>query len=651
MKDTERSLITRRAFLAGAILSILLPLLSHYSINIVHGSYLAIDHMPAGAISLFFIIVFVINSLLRRIKRSWVFSPPELLTVYIMMLVASSVTTRGFGSQILPMLAAPFYYATPENRWAEIICPHIKPWLVPQGAENIRCFFEGLPKGVPIPWMAWLKPLSVWIPFILVLNFVMICIMVILRKQWVERERLIFPLIRLPSEMVREEKPVGDRQPVLNPFFRSKLMWFGFAIPFLIGSINSLHFRYPFIPRINLIHWLYVFRHTVNLQFRISFPMIGLAYLINLDMIFSLWFFNLLFTATKGLFNITGIGSVENIGPVRCDGGPIFSHLSIGAFLALVLYGLWTSRHHLKNVFSKAIQRTSSIDDSEEILSYRVAFWGLVIGLLLMTGWLVTSGLSLLIAVLFLVGALALFLGLTRVVAEAGVPILEAPSTPAAQIISGSGATSLGPSILTGLSLTYIYAAASLRTFVMCSAAHGLKLSEQMGKRLRPLFWAMMAAITISIIASLWISLKLAYTYGGINCNYHYFIYSAKSPFTFIADKINHPVGPDILGWSCRGIGIAIMLGLTFVRTRFLWWPLHPLGFAIGATHMASTLWFSIFIAWVVKSLILRYGGPAVYRKGLFFFLGLVLGHYTCAGVWLIIDIFTKVVGNVVSIV
>ena len=89
------------------------------------------------------------------------------------------------------------------------------------------------------------------------------------------------------------------------------------------------------------------------------------------------------------------------------------------------------------------------------------------------------------------------------------------------------------------------------------------------------------------------------------------------------------------------------MVGLNFVRTRFLWWPLHPVGLALGLTHPIYRVWFSIFIAWMFKAFILKYGGPKLYRMLRPFFLGLILGGFSSAGVWLLIDAFTGMHGNV----
>ncbi|MCM8777809.1 MAG: hypothetical protein NC905_06070 [Candidatus Omnitrophica bacterium] len=634
--------LTRRAFITGLLLSIAIAFVAQYSVNITHSSYMAIDHMPAGGIFLFFVFVFIINTLFKIIRPSLAFSPGELLLVYIMVLVASSVTEMGLGSQLLPIISGPMYYASPENQWEKTIFPHLKKFLIVNNPDAARYFFEGLPSGMKIPWIAWIKPLSVWLPFIFTLYFVMFCVASILRKQWVEKERLIYPLTILPKEMVRET----DKKGKLVPFFKNPLMWLGFAIAFIIYSTVALHNYFPMFPRIVLSQKAPIFRRTVDLIFYLSLPVIGFTFFVNLNVLFSVWFFNILFKIIRGSFNIMGISSAENVGIYGCSGEPIFNHFGMGAMLVMVAYSLWISRAHLKDVWYGATGK-KQVDDSEEVMSYKASFWGLVFGSLFLTGWLICSGMTWYIAVLFLLCAFAIWIVLTRVVCEGGIPTLVATSIASAQIISAFGSSHLAPMTIVALGMTYVYAA-DLRTFPLSSISMGLKISSDSRKNSYGIFWAIMCAIIVNIIVTLSLQLYLGYRYGGINMNNWYFVGNVMAPYKYVAEMIKSQTSPNKIGWISRCIGAFTMWLFLFMRQHFLWWPFHPIGIVVAPVVWVDTLWFSIFVAWLIKFLIMRYGGIQVYEKVKYFFLGLPLGTYTCAGIWFIVDLFTGKTGNMV---
>ena len=62
---------------------------------------------------------------------------------------------------------------------------------VPDDPQAIKHFYEGLPTGAQVPWEVWLRPVLIWSALIVAVYFAMICIAVILRRQWIEREKLI----------------------------------------------------------------------------------------------------------------------------------------------------------------------------------------------------------------------------------------------------------------------------------------------------------------------------------------------------------------------------------------------------------------------------------------------------------------------------
>jgi len=141
--------------------------------------------------------------------------------------------------------------------------------------------------------------------------------------------------------------------------------------------------------------------------------------------------------------------------------------------------------------------------------------------------------------------------------------------------------------------------------------------------------------------------MKLSYRYGGLNLSTWYFRGCPQVPFRYVARHINHPQDISWRRLAFTGVGGAVMGALVFLRNRFLWWPLHPLGFVVGNTLPLASIWFSIFIGWLVKAVLTKYGGAKVFQSARYFFLGLVLGQLVIAAVWLLIDYITGMQGNV----
>jgi len=638
--ESVRVGFTLRGLFVGVLVAALLSVGIPYATLMIKGSFMALDFSTPGALFGFFLLAGLLNALLRAIRPRFALSQAELITVYAMMLIACAICTMGLTGTWLSYLSGGFYYATPENEWAEIIHPYLPEWIVPHDMDAMKSFFEGLPKGVPIPWGAWLRPLSYWGILLIALYVVMICMMVILRKQWMEKERLIYPIVQVPLEMIRE----GDRPSLLPPFFRNPIMWAGFGIPLIVASINAFHNYYRFIPTIALRSLVPIFRRSDNIIFSLSFPMVGFSYLINLDVAFSLWFFNLFLKIQKGVQNITGLVSTEPLGGFGTYPAN-FAHQAIGALIVLVLFGLWIARGHLRDVFRSAFGR-AQIDDSEELLSYRAAVWGTIIGLVVMAVWLVLSGVPAVIVPLFLAIAMLTFLAVTRVVVESGLANGRGPISAFSFVVSGVGTTALGPAALVSMGLSFVWAG-DTRTFVMVSCAHAQKLADTIRGSKRFLFWAMIIATIVSILGSLWITMDLGYRYGGINLQSWFFNGAPRALYErTLGMRLTNPSGPHVGGWLTTAAGGGAMVLLMVARQRLLWWPLHPVGFPLAPLWLMDYAWFSIFLAWLIKAIILKYGGPRLFRTTRPFFLGLILGQFVCSGTWLIVDYFTGMEGN-----
>jgi len=642
MDHPPASGVTWRSVLTGALLVGAISIISPWAVLMVKGSQLTSNAIPIITVVLFFLVTILVMPLLKILRRGMAFTRAELITVYIMMLVGAVVVTTGFTGSFLSVITGAQYYATPENEWADLFLPHIHQWMGPTDMEAIRLFFEGLPKDTPIPWAAWQLPLTAWIGFILVFYWVILCLGVLLRGQWVENERLVFPLTRLPLEMIED---VDKENSLISRLFTNRLMWFGFAIPLLLHSWNSLNFYHDAFQKIALNGSVVLLQGMVSLPFRLNFPILGLAYLMSLNVSFSIWLFFMLGMIQRLIF--ARIGLQIGTGDIWNSGGatPAILHEQAGGLFVLTLFVLWTSRSHFRRLWQLAARGERA---EGEILSPRLAFGGLALGILLMITWLVFTGMSLYVAVLLVFGALIVFIGLSRIVCEAGLPGCQTPMVPQSFITRGFGPEMLGLKNMTGLGFSTVWIGETAAN-MMNAVIHSLKLTSTEDRPSRRLPWAIFLAIIVGLAGSIWMTMEMAYTYGGINLNSWYYNGAPRWPFTYMASVTNLPEDTFGARMTFTTIGGVVMGILLFMRQRFLWWPLQPIGFPIAMTYtIVSYGWFSIFLAWIFKATILRYGGIRLYRIMLPFFLGLVLGEFFTAVMWVFIDGYNGVEGNMI---
>ena len=596
--------------------------------------------MP-GAVFLLFVLTLILNPLLKLIHPRAGLNRGELLVVYVMMVMASPIPTL-FVGKFLSAISYPYYYATPENEWRELIHPYIPDWLMVHNVDIVRKFYEGGGRNEPIPWAAWQLVFLAWLPFVWALFLVMISLMIVMRKQWVEHERLIYPLMQVSLAMT-EQGRYGER---VSPFFKNPVMWAGFAIPALWGTLHGLYNYFPeIIPiakEVDPLHLrLSIFHGVADMYVLLRFNIIGFFYFLKTEIAFSLWFFNLLAYGVRGIFGVLGITSPQTQSAGHGVHNLILAQQAMGAMLVLFLGGLWSARRHLRGVLRKAFLGDPGVDDSGEILSYRGAVVVLMASSVIMVGWLWLAGLPMEfgLAILFL-GMVVLF-GYSRVVAEGGLSDGEPPVVPAGILVSAVGSSVIGPQGLVVLATTFLWTTG--RNFVMVSCANSLRLGEELGGGKRALFWVILLALAVSLGAAIWMIMTLGHQYGAINL----WIWGGGE-YSYAEKLIRTPLEPHVWNWVNTAIGATIMTLLMVARWLYVWWPLHPLGYAIGPIWIIDALWFNMFLAWLIKVVVLKYGGVGLYRKTRPFFMGMILGYFTPAGFYLIVDHFTGMTWNVI---
>jgi hypothetical protein len=634
---------TVRALAIGAVLSVFLNLACPYVVLVMQVAGLTSDYITAGAMMLLFLLVAVVNPVLKLVLRRWALSSTELILIYIMMIVASAIPTWGLVTNLFHILTRPFYYATPENGWTEMILPHIPGWVAPRDPDVAYYFYNGLPRGESIPWRAWVMPLFWWITLMGATYFVMICLMVMVRRQWVEHERLTFPLTHPPMELLR-----GNDDQVFPPLFKTARFWIPFALVFLLVSQNPIRFRYPDVPEIfSLMNWYDFFNRRIWICFFWNFAIIGVTYFINLDVAASIWVFCLLSKIQTGIFTTVGFelgGRHEWL----TGSSPATAHQGFGALIILSAVVLWRGRDHLRAVFRKAFRGDKDVDDSDEVLSYRTAVFGAILGVIFICGWYHAAGMSWTAAIIFLAVANLIFFGLTRVIAVGGIGFTSAPMLPQVFMVYGLGTEFLGPKALTQMAFQYSWAA-EYRTSVMTSSIHGMKLVQGERTHLRRVFLGMLIAMLAGLAGAIWITMHLNYTRGGANMR-QFGVPTLAYQFTEYHMKNPPEAGWIAWRWLFTGIGALVMSVLVFLRHHFAWWPLHYIGFVVADTWVMGVAWWSVFLGWLAKLIIMRAGGAIAYRRFMPIFLGLIFGQLLCGGFWMAWDFFRDIIKDFVYI-
>lgn len=618
----------------GLVVAVLVNIWIACSEHLLGSSRMNLSHFPLALFVTFLVLVIPLNMMLKRISLRFAFSPSELLVVLTMGLAAAVVPASGLTGFFLGVIATPFYFASPENRWGEFFHPYIPSWLAPADEGGaMKMFFEGLPEGQSLPWQVWVVPLFWWLSLIAAIILVSMSIAVILRKQWSQNERLSYPLVTVAREMVAG----AEEGQLLPKFMRGKFFWLGFALPFGIITWNVVHYFWPGIPDIPVLgRWQTIHPDLPAVHSRINFLTIGICYFAHPQILFSIWAFYLIFMLQAMTLNRIGftIGGIEDQWS-SYDGATSWLHF--GAFFFLVAAMAWNARAHLRQVVAKAFALRQDGDDSEEMLSYRTAFWGALLGLLYICFWFHRAGMGPALVMLFVLGTFVIHIGVARIVAQSGLPYVRGPLSAQSFAIYSVGAEATSPGGFTALAFSYALIANG-RGLFMPALAHSAKLGELIRANKKKLCVAVLAGLGFGILVSVGFSICLGYSRGALNFHSNVFAYLSRSAFEYTLPKMQNPFPRSWVRIGLFGTGALVTAVLTILRMRLAWWPLHPIGFAISSTYLTRFGALSIFIAWLAKTIILRMGGVAAYRKSKPFFLGLLTGYAFAVALSFVVD-------------
>lgn len=641
-------LLSKRAVGLGLLAGALLCAVTPYNDYKIGATYLAGNQFPVGPLVLLLCLCAPVNALLRRVAPRHVWTRAELLTVWALALAASGLPSSGLMRFFLPHIAAPQFFSNAANAWEARVWGDLPAWFFLADAQAAQAYFAGYPRGQEhIPWAAWWRPLLAWGAFGLCFFTATFCWASLLRRQWVENEKFVFPLVVLPLMLAEEPRP-GRRLP---DALYERALWVGVGLTTVLHTTNGLHTLYPSVPAvttfINLDEYLSAAPpwNRIGLLPLMFFPLVvGLAYLLSSEVSFSLWFFFLFY---KGELLLAALYNADTPGSLGSPSERQFHALQgFGGALAMLAWALWTARRHLRHVRNAAEAGASA---PTEMLSPRATLGGLALAYGGMGVWLWAAGLPPALIAASLLTITVSLVTLSWLVSQAGALYVIAPAMPVDTLggLTGTRVATPGAWYMSQRIECMFYR--DTRELLLPQVLGGMKAASEAKMAPHALTLALIAAVVVGIGVSLVASLWLPYHNGGANAlaNAWTFRVGPIRPLQLAGNLASAPV-PGALPANLAHVlgGFGGVLGLLLLRAN-AGWGLHPIGF-IGASVVAGrTLWFSILLGWLAKTLLLRLGGLRGYKVGLPFFIGLILGDVLNAALWIVLGALTGVGYNI----
>ena len=647
---------TPRAIVVGTLLAVGINLVTPYNDFVVANTFFVGSYLPMAMILAVFLLVIVGNSLYRLASPTRAYRTGEMSVVLLMLLVACSFPSQGLMRGLLPTITTPFYFGQQSPTfWADIQKADLPSWLFPapltaagRGSDVIQDFYSRVPDGERIPYAAWLVPMLGWGVYFLGLLTTLIALGYLLRIQWVDNERLPFPLAQVQLSLIEQPEPGR----AMNRLFRQRSFWLVTAIIFCVHSVNALHKYESRVPELMTGYnlklvladrpWSLLDPFVLGSQ--IYFTFIGMAFFIRSRTAFSIWATYLIFQAYAWQRNVAG----DPVSAAQLND----QHL--GACIAFAIGMLWIGRQFFWRALCGAVGLNRGRLDRAAVLAAR---WALV-GVAIMFAFFALVGASLWLAALTIAIVLLAHAITARIVAETGMPYVRASPT-VIQVLTTMNASSIGARDMFFGGAFTMNGAFQTRESAMTYAQHGFAVMREAGALPTRRPWKLAAillwTVLISYAAASWSSLTCYYSYvTPISPHMTFTVLNEDIMLGHVKSNIVQPMEQHQVGAfpprpydfkTNVALGFAIVAALQIGAWSFAGWPLLPVGFLMVGTTYAGTTWFSILLGWLAKVVLMKIGGPKLLEAARPAFIGLIFGECLAAAAWTVLSLVFAING------
>ena len=528
------------------------------------------------------------------------------------------------------------------------------------------------------PWGQWAKPLASWGLLWVAMFAAMFALAAILFRQWSDREKLTFPLTIFPLLLT---EPDAERRGFVPRLLRSRALWIGVGTALAVYSLNGLHFYNANVPGIpleadlapllNRPPWTALTSDGRGFVVRVILLGIGVAFFMDLQMAFNLWFFFLI--CKLWLLVPFFQGKLDTplwpSGPSHGEGVMLLQ--GIGAAIGVVLVAFWLGRHQFVTVFRKAFLADKSIDDSQEPMPYRLAVIVLLVSFVLLGIWGEIAGAGWLFGVLGMGLMLVFAVMASRVRAECAAPgMWIVPAIPVLLLMALGGIFRFGMLPMSYFVLAGSFMCVGYFLMLMPAMMESFQIAKTAGIRRRALGAALVIGFVVAVTSGGYVLLDWGYARGlstmrGTLKDENVLWRWKMENFTTrqavdrkkeltkrvaagerLTETDEKEFGelkalPSVRGATkVIGVGTLITCGLAAARLMLMRFPFHPLGYAVATTQLMSYFWFSMLLAWLIRLVALRLGGVRLIRNQLQpYMIGLILGSVMAVLVWDVVGV------------
>jgi hypothetical protein len=504
---------------------------------------------------------------------------------------------------------------------------------------------SALMRGGSVIWLAWLPSILAFALYFALIYWVFLCLSVMVRRRWTDVEHFQYPLIEPPLAMVGVQKGLVMDVSIVQSIWRSWPGRFGMLVGVIHLLSQELPILFPGFPYLYQWQITIISKAPYTLGATISPIPMAIAYLVvNTWILFSVWFTWLV--SRWGLCITVDALGYSNVGEFAMGGFGRYRDAQItGASLAIVALSLYMARQELREIVRAALNRNAKVDDSNEPLSYKVAFWGGCIGFigLVAYAWIV-FGISPFFSALWGVIFMASALGVARMRAQGGFfqnTIDE--YNPVKVIFAHTGNTGSfgGPTYVFGTTFMAPMGLGSFQSLIGF-ALEGFKMGDSVKLHRRIISATLFLTVVLSILLSMWAAIVTIHGHGGVAAvGGHTQTNARLIPASYVrSPKLDQVIGmKDKLQPVFVIASALVTLVLGYLNTAFAWWPIHPLGYLASVSINPNIwFWFSFFIAWFIKTLVMRWGGLRIERTlARPFMVGIILGFAVLKGVLVVL--------------